>query len=92
MGNDPENPRVLPHVGRGDLCLGSVLTMTRPCLVYVQGTRGPMPQIWREPLVTEAGALAVRPEGLQIVAGPFQLVAPFDGSVEGAVKAVAHGR
>jgi hypothetical protein len=42
--------------------------MTRPCLVYVTGPKGPMPQVWHDPLVTEGGAPAVKPEGMKIVA------------------------
>jgi len=45
----------------------------KPCLVYVAGPRGPEPQIWHDPLVTEAGKLAVKPVGIEIVAGPVQL-------------------
>lgn len=50
--------------------------MTRPCLVYVRGPAGPCPQVWHDPLVTPGGALAVKPEGIEIVAGPYQLPDP----------------
>ena len=60
--------------------------MTRPCLVYVAGPRGPEPQIWYEPMVTPAGVIAVRPEGLVIVSEPIPLAPDFAGTIEDAVK------
>lgn len=46
--------------------------MTRPCLVYLQGPRGPEPQIWHDPMVTEAGKLAIAAPA-EVVRGPYQL-------------------
>lgn len=46
----------------------------RPCLVYVAGLRGPEAQVWHDPMVTEAGKPAIKPEGIEIT-DCFQLPA-----------------